>query len=350
MRKVLLALLLSASASPAFAQIVLPGASGGSGCSTICVISTSLAIGGATIGSNALAVAGTTSLGAGTLGAPGLTFGDVYGFYRNASNQITLGYNGTDPVISFVNNSTIRMESSVVFGWSSGNSTTAADTILSRAAAATFQSGGPDAAAPVAQILQAQSVVAGNANTAGATFTIAGSKSNGSGGGDFDLQTTLASAGSGSQNTLANAIIMKGGTQLVELPAITTDAALTDTTVCQDITVHGLHAGSGTAGICLGNVSSIRFKQDWRTIDNGLDTLAGLDPGTYRYKPGIADGGAKEQYGFKAEDYAKVLPVLTRFDAEGKPNGVDMMGLIPVLVSAIKQQQAEIDALKARLP
>lgn len=85
--------------------------------------------------------------------------------------------------------------------------------LLTSPGAGIIQHGFTDAAAPVAQTIQVQSVVAGNANTAGATFTIAGSKSNGSGGGDLVLQTTLSSAASGTQNTLATALTLKGGTQ-----------------------------------------------------------------------------------------------------------------------------------------
>jgi hypothetical protein len=128
-----------------------------------------------------------------------------------------------------------------------------------------------------------------------------------------------------------------------------TDATKTDATVCRDTTSGQLYFGSGTLGICLGTSSSIRFKHDWNTINNGLDTVKKLDPGTYRYNEGVADNGARLQYGFKAEDYAKALPVLTRFDAEGRPSGIDLVGLIPVLVSAIKQQQAEIEELKSKL-
>jgi hypothetical protein len=136
---------------------------------------------------------------------------------------------------------------------------------------------------------------------------------------------------------------------IIALPAITSDAGLTDATVCEDTTLHGLHAGSGTAGICLGSVSSIRFKRDWNNIDDGLAIIAGLNPGTYRYKDGIADSGARLQYGFKAEDYAQVLPVLTRFDAEGRPNGVDMLGLVPVLASATKQLASSTERLDKRV-
>lgn len=87
--------------------------------------------------------------------------------------------------------------------------------ILTSRAGGNIQFGNADVAAPVAQTITAQSVVAGNTNTAGATFTIAGSRSNGSGGGDLLMQTTLNSAASGSQNALATALTLKGGTQNV---------------------------------------------------------------------------------------------------------------------------------------
>jgi len=87
------------------------------------------------------------------------------------------------------------------------------NTVFRAAAAATYAFGAVDAAAPTAQSLQVQNVVAGNTNTAGATFTIQGSLSNGSGGGDVVVNTTLSSAASGTQNTAAAAMTFKGGTQ-----------------------------------------------------------------------------------------------------------------------------------------
>lgn len=88
--------------------------------------------------------------------------------------------------------------------------------ILTSPGAGAIQFGATDVASPVAQTITVQSVVAGNTNVAGATFTIAGSKSNGSGGGDLIFQTTLSSAASGSQNTLATALTIKGGTQALQ--------------------------------------------------------------------------------------------------------------------------------------
>jgi hypothetical protein len=63
-----------------------------------------------------------------------------------------------------------------------------------------------------------------------------------------------------------------------------------------------------------------------------------LSPGHY----------AKEYTGFIAQDVQQVFPDLVSKDAEGKL-AIDYLGLIPVLVEAIKEQQAEIEALKKQV-
>lgn len=76
------------------------------------------------------------------------------------------------------------------------------DLTLRRAAAATLQLGAADAAAPVAQTLQVQSVVAGTTNTAGANFTINGSRGSGSGaGGSIIFQVAPAGSSGTAQNS-----------------------------------------------------------------------------------------------------------------------------------------------------
>jgi hypothetical protein len=108
---------------------------------------TSLALGGATIGSNALAVTGTTALG----------------------SSLSINSNAT----------------------------------LTAPASATLQFGAADAASPTAQVLRAQSVVAGTSNTAGANLTIDGSRGTGTGnGGAIIMRTARASTSGSSQNTL----------------------------------------------------------------------------------------------------------------------------------------------------
>ena len=125
---------------------------------------------------------------------------------------------------------------------------------------------------------------------------------------------------------------------------ITTDATHTDTTVCQDTTTHEYLFGSGAAGICLGT-SSLRFKTDVHPLKPGLAQITALEPIDYRYKPGYGGEGVK--YGFAAEQVAEVMPELVGLDKEGRPNSVDWAGVVPVLVKAIQEQQAEIAALKA---
>lgn len=185
----------------------------------------------------------------------------------------------------------------------------------------------------------------GNATAIQGTITINGNSfSGGNGANAFTINgVTSLNLQGGSTNALTIS-----SAQLVALPAIASDAALTDTTVCQDTTLHGLRAGSGTAGVCLGNVSSIRFKHDWQPLADGLSVMNALDPATYRYNEGIADGGTQLRVGFSAERYAEVLPQFTRYDSEGKPNGLDMLAAFPYAVNAIQQLDKRVRELEAR--
>lgn len=88
--------------------------------------------------------------------------------------------------------------------------------ILTSPAAGTIQHGNTDAAAPVAQTLTFQNVVAGTADTAGANATLTGSLSTGSGvSGDIILRTGGTGAGSTVQNSAVTALTIKGATQAV---------------------------------------------------------------------------------------------------------------------------------------
>lgn len=228
----------------------------------------------------------------------------------------------------------------------SGNFNINADTTLTRKAAANWQLGAADAAAPVAQTLSVQSVVAGTSNTAGANTTIIGSRSTGSGtSGDVCVQTGGTGAGATVQNTAVTGLCVKGATQLVTLPAITSDATHTDATVCEDTTTHALYAGSGTLGVCLGT-SSARYKRDIEPLPVGLSQLMAVKPVQYFYRPGHGDNGARLQYGVTAENMAKAIPALASNDAQGRPNTADLVGLVPVLVNAIQEQQSEIQSLQ----
>jgi hypothetical protein len=329
---------------------------------------TSLAIGGATLGSNALAVTGLANFASvGSASAPSLSVGNqTTGFYSVSTTQLGFAVNGVSVLNYGATAGTWTTTAAVTVG--SVTSTTnmsftgnitgvggtsgyylgaSFDTILTRHAAATWQLGAADAAAPVAQTLGVQNVVAGTSNTAGASWTMNGSVSTGSGtSGDIIFKTGGTGAGAAVQNAEITALTIKGATQNVQLNGITTDATHTDATVCEDTTSHGLYFGSGTAGICLGT-SSARFKHDITALDAGLSQIMALQPRRYFLNPGHGDT-QKPYYGFLAEDGAGVLPELTGYDAQGRPNTFDYLGIVPVLVRAVQEQQAEITALRGQ--
>lgn len=134
----------------------------------------------------------------------------------------------------------------------------------------------------------------------------------------------------------------------VIMNALATDGGATDATVCVKTTDGTVLKGSGTLGICLGT-SSLRYKRDWKPIGVTLERVMELKPGTYFYKTGYGDDGARRQYGFLAEDAVSVVPTLVGLDARGAPNTVDILGMVPLLVKAMQEQQLEIDDLKRRI-
>lgn len=164
---------------------------------------------------------GSVSVPLGTVtagGGPGLNFIGIptTGLAANSAGGGNLAvWQGGNIELNLSANS-FRIRRDATYGWASAtNNNAPPDLFMSRQAAATLHLGAADAASPVAQTFGVQGVVAGNGNTAGATWTIQGSLSNGSGGGDVNFNTTLSNAASGVQNTGALALRLKGGTQLV---------------------------------------------------------------------------------------------------------------------------------------
>jgi hypothetical protein len=175
------------------------------------------------------------------IGIPG--FGISYGTIGNGiANGIRASNNGnawgiasSTPAGAFLVNSTGQ------FSFTSGNvSSSAPDTILTRRAAANLRLGAADAAAPVAQTLSVQSVVAGTTNTAGTNLTITGSQGTGTGaGGSIIFQVAPAGSSGTAQNALATALTIDSTRLATFAGAITTTGY---------VTAGGLSLGSGGAG------------------------------------------------------------------------------------------------------
>ena len=187
---------------------------------------TSAALGGATIGTNALAVTGTTALGgaltvssggAAITGNVGVTSGNI------STNFALVAYTGVFPGTSAFGRMTSAADGAFSFSDHAGTNTAT----FSVPAAATLQLGGIDAAAPVAQILDAQSVVAGTTNTAGANLTIAGSKGTGTGaGGNIIFQVAPAGTTGSTSNALSTALTIAGNRAITTASNFTSGAAI----------------------------------------------------------------------------------------------------------------------------
>jgi hypothetical protein len=133
--------------------------------------------------------------------------------YDAGSGQVLLlGRNSATAVAGYVAGS-LRLSPSTTLGWTSGGITVSSpDLVLTRKAAANLQLGAADAAAPVAQKLTVQSVVAGTSNTAGTDLTISGSQGTGTGaGGKIILKTAPAGSTGSAQNALVTSLTIDNG-------------------------------------------------------------------------------------------------------------------------------------------
>ena len=111
-----------------------------------------------------------------------------------------------------------------------------------------------------------------------------------------------------------------------------------------------------TGGSVVGDqTSDERIKNILGPVEYGLDALKQIEPVRYTYKsnPDV------EKIGFIAQQVQPIVPQSvydTKDRIEGEPEdaptklAMEYAALIPVLVNAIKELSAEVDALKAQLP
>jgi hypothetical protein len=136
-----------------------------------------------------------------------------------ATDRIIFGGNSQFAVRANSFGATLR--ENAFFGWTNSFDASAGtvDLGLTRRAAANLRLGFSDAAAPVAQTLSVQSVVAGTTDTAGANLTIAGSQGTGTGaGGSIVFRVAPAGASGTAQNALVDALTI-GSDSTIRIPS-----------------------------------------------------------------------------------------------------------------------------------
>lgn len=295
---------ITASASTGAVTLSLPAA----------VQTTSLALGGATIGSNNLAVTGTAAF-SGIITSAGFT---------SSSTITSTGGN-------------VSLSAAGQFNWTGKG-------IITSPAAGDIQLGAINGAAPVAQTLGFQN--GAGTNIAGQNTTIQASVGSGNAAqGNLLLvvgQPTSSGAGYG---TALTGVSIIGGTAEVRMPNIAADTAKTDASACVDTTNKGFFTGTGTLGICLGTSTKEAKTAVVPLGNDALLKIERLNPVEFNYRPGWGYPTDKRYFGFLAEDMQPIVPELVGHDAQGRVRSADYLGLVPVLVKAVQEQQREIEEL-----
>ena len=89
------------------------------------------------------------------------------------------------------------------------------------------------------------------------------------------------------------------------------------------------------------------MKTNIEPIKNILPAVLQMQGVTFDWKN--EENGGKNSYGLIAEDVDKILPNLVSHDLDGKAKGIQYTKMTAVLLEAIKEQQVQIDELKAKL-
>lgn len=102
--------------------------------------------------------------------------------------------------------------------------------------------------------------------------------------------------------------------------------------------------------------SDIRLKKNFEKIGNATSLINQMNPMKYDFKyDELKEMGLpkERQFGLIAQELEKVVPELVFQHSEGKNQehykGINYTGLIPILIQGMKDQQAEIEALKQKL-
>ena len=97
--------------------------------------------------------------------------------------------------------------------------------------------------------------------------------------------------------------------------------------------------------------SARELKKDIKEISNPMTKLNALRPVTYNWRGTDvkSKGWKSEEVGFIADEVAEVLPQIVQRGLDGKAQGIDYSKLTAVLTQAVKNQDQEIQDLKAQL-
>lgn len=107
-----------------------------------------------------------------------------------------------------------------------------------------------------------------------------------------------------------------------------------------------LNGGSGEVqASSYKSTSSRRFKKKIKNLKNGLDLVKSLRPVTFEWK----NENGFNDIGLIAEEVNEILPMVIAKNDKGEISGLDYGRLTPILIQAVKELSAEINALKIKI-
>ena len=103
----------------------------------------------------------------------------------------------------------------------------------------------------------------------------------------------------------------------------------------------------------ISSISDLRFKENIKDIDYGLETILALKPRTFDWKNGQGKN-IKNDRGFIAQEFEQIFPDLVDVWEDNAQIGEEpyksiRQDLIPVLVKAIQELSAKNDALQSQI-
>ena len=134
----------------------------------------------------------------------------------------------------------------------------------------------------------------------------------------------------------ADSAIIRIGTQGINRAAYVAGISGVNVTGGATVVVNS----SGQLGVVS---SSLRYKEDVRSMGSVSDRLLALRPVTFRYKQADEKGQKPEQYGLIAEEVAKVMPELVVYNQKGQPETVAYQTLAPLLLNELQRERKRTD-------
>jgi hypothetical protein len=112
--------------------------------------------------------------------------------------------------------------------------------------------------------------------------------------------------------------------------------------------IDGTTVGSSTPSsgrfTSITETSSITYKENVRPIEGALNSIKRLVGVTYDR----LDGSATEEPGLIAEEVAKILPNVVKYNDDKTADGITYTKLTAYLIEAVKELTAEVETLKGR--